>query len=205
MNAAKIHLSEDELQLALNESIILTKNLIIEKVRQQWKLLGRAYQQIDCSFLPEHFLACTPKISKGENYWGLPYVVLDYPRFFSRDEIFAIRTIFWWGHDLSITLHLKGMYKKQFVAAILQNAGILEPGQWWVQHTGDEWQHHHGNESHTLLEDWRQMIPDINELNKYDFIKLVSYLPLSNWNQAAPTLLERFTALVKVLNQAPNR
>ena len=50
----------------------------------------------------------TPKIAKGENYLQLPYVLLDYPRCFDKENIFAIRTMFWWGNFFSITLHLSG-------------------------------------------------------------------------------------------------
>ena len=42
-------------------------------------------------FLPAEMLFHSPKISKGENYKGLPYVMLDYPRCFGKTDIFAIR------------------------------------------------------------------------------------------------------------------
>ncbi len=34
--------------------------------------------------------------------------MLDYPRAFGRDSIFACRTFFWWGRFFSLTLHLAG-------------------------------------------------------------------------------------------------
>jgi hypothetical protein len=48
------------------------------------------------------------KIFRGENYLGLPYLVLDYPKHFSKDSVFAFRTMFWWGNFFSFTLHLQG-------------------------------------------------------------------------------------------------
>ena len=48
------------------------------------------------------------KISKGENYLGLPYAILDYPAIFKKENVFAIRTMFWWGNFFSITLHISG-------------------------------------------------------------------------------------------------
>ena len=48
------------------------------------------------------------KIFRGENYLGLPYLVLDYPKHFSKDSIHAFRTMFWWGNFFSFTMHLQG-------------------------------------------------------------------------------------------------
>ena len=67
--------------------------------------------------LPEEVLIQSPKISRGENYNGLPYVMLDYPRCFGKEDVFAMRTMFWWGNFFSITWHLKGKYSKEYIAA----------------------------------------------------------------------------------------
>jgi hypothetical protein len=59
------------------------------------------------------------KISRGENYQLLPYIILDYPSYFSRNNIFAVRTMFWWGNFFSITLHLSGDHKINLLITIL--------------------------------------------------------------------------------------
>ena len=61
-----------------------------------------------------------PKISKGEKYKGLPWVMLDYPRIFGKEDIMAIGTRFWWGHYFSVTLHLKGGYLRTYLPVILR-------------------------------------------------------------------------------------
>ena len=48
------------------------------------------------------------RIFRGENYKLLPYMVLDYPRQFSKESIFTFRSMFWWGNGFSFTLHLQG-------------------------------------------------------------------------------------------------
>ena len=48
--------------------------------------------------IPRGENAYSGKISRGENYRGLPYLILDYPAYFSQKDIFAFRTMFWWGH-----------------------------------------------------------------------------------------------------------
>ena len=106
---AKIHLSKLETELIQNPEWIFTKQLIIKKVYKLFGELHEVYKQIsedEKKFLPEFYQITGGRISKGENYGGLPYVMLDYPATFSKENIFTIRTMFWWGNFFSITLHL---------------------------------------------------------------------------------------------------
>ncbi len=133
MNAAKIRLSQKEMELVINAELILTKNGILQKVKgllaglqvQQQHYLQSYYRKF-----AEEIDRSSPKISKGENYNGLPYLILDFPRVFNSSAIFAIRTMFWWGNFFSITLHLSGDYKNYYeeriIAALesLQEKGI---------------------------------------------------------------------------------
>src|SRR5437762_7300116 len=96
---SKIQLSLFEMDLVNNAGWILTKNGIIQKAKQL--LLGlqekqQVYLQLQSSSISAEVLRPSAKISKGENYHGLPYLILDFPRFFEHKDIFAIRTMFWW-------------------------------------------------------------------------------------------------------------
>ncbi|MBS1654980.1 MAG: hypothetical protein JSU05_09055, partial [Bacteroidetes bacterium] len=79
MNEAKIRLSAHELELIQNAEWILTKNTILEKVKLLFEQLQEPFLQElkKLTTLPEEVAAPSPKISKGENYKGLPYLVLD--------------------------------------------------------------------------------------------------------------------------------
>src|SRR6185369_14445953 len=111
MDEAKIRLSQKELELVSNTEWILTKNEVITKAKL---LLGSVLdEQIKWLshhklILPSEIKESSPKISKGENYRGLPYMVLDHPRRFDKEDVFAIRTLFWWGNFFSTTLQLSG-------------------------------------------------------------------------------------------------
>ena len=121
MDTSKIQLSAEEMQLVSNSAWILTKHRIIEKV---YRLFGDCAAEMQVylaerkALLPGEVFRLPPKISKGEQYEALPYVVLDYPRFFTAEEVFAVRSFFWWGHYFSITLHLKGKFQQQYQQAI---------------------------------------------------------------------------------------
>src|SRR5690349_3943554 len=132
-SATKIQLSPFEMDLLNNSEWILTKNKIIKKAQ---RLLEEVQENIvhhvkeSAINLPAEVIAISPKISKGENYLGLPWLMLDYPRYFGKENlrpegplsrqagIFAIRTMFWWGNFFSTTFHLSGEYKKRYSGAI---------------------------------------------------------------------------------------
>lgn len=114
----KIMLSQHELQVVNDAEWILTKHRITQKVNllfnEQVALINNLFLSLPLES-SDQLLSVTPKITKGENYKGLPYVMLDYPSLFNKEKIFALRTMFWWGKYFSITLHLGGNYKQKYV------------------------------------------------------------------------------------------
>src|ERR1035437_5125212 len=94
---AKIQLSPQEMELVQNSEWILAKHSIIKKVYSMFGDLNELINAEPESFnylFPEKNKNQNGKISKGENYRHLPYVILDYPAFFDKENIFAVRTIF---------------------------------------------------------------------------------------------------------------
>src|SRR3982750_1106316 len=117
MSNANVKLSNAELLLVCDEQFILTKNSIINKVYQLFGALSENFIEQAKSkpeIFPVEVSGTSPKIFRGENYRNLPYVLLDYPRFFSREKTFAIRCFFWWGNLFSITLHIAGEYFSRY-------------------------------------------------------------------------------------------
>jgi len=117
MPTTNVELSKNELELVSSSEFILTKNRIIEKVYNLFGALSEQYKAAlneHREILPVDIFKTPPKIYKGENYLSLPYVMMDYPRMFSKEDVFAIRSFFWWGNYFSITLQLSGKYFYQF-------------------------------------------------------------------------------------------
>ncbi len=140
MDDSKIQLSEEEWRLVQNSAWILTKHAVIGKV---YDLFGQLSQRMQLSLeqgssLPPEVLRHGPKISKGEQYERMPWVVLDYPRCFGREDVFAIRSFFWWGHYFSSTLHLKGIYRQQFGPAITKGLASGELDGYYYSTGGPE-------------------------------------------------------------------
>src|ERR1700722_15897376 len=110
-NFAKVRLSAEEMRLVTDPAWILTKNSVMGKVVAMFAELSG---EIRGGHEKE------PKISRGENYKGLPWVMLDYPRVFGREDVYAIRLFFLWGYAFSVTLHLKGEYMRVFLPGIME-------------------------------------------------------------------------------------
>src|SRR5688572_30214764 len=145
MDSTKIRLSPEEEALITRADWILTKNRIIQKANlllaalqiEQKKLLD-----LPGNNFPAELANSSPKISKGENYKGLPYLVLDYPRYFNKEDYFAIRVLFWWGNFFSCTLHLAGSCKEKYEQKIVSSFEFLKTNDFFVCINEDQWEHH---------------------------------------------------------------
>ncbi len=191
---ANVSLSAFEQQLVNDPAWILTKNRIIEKVYLLFGYLSERYRQTaSIQNLPAAVTAIAPKISKGENYEGLPYVMLDYPRCFGKEDVFAVRTFFWWGHFFSITLQLKGVYVQQYLPALLNNEKNLRENDVWMNVGNEEWQHHFRNNNMLLLNEHTETLQD------KEVLKLAFLCSLKNWDEAETILTEKFQLLLNAV------
>lgn len=194
----KVTLSDAELSLFGDAAIILTKNHILHQTRE---LLTSVQQQLGeqaaAASWPSEYFAVAPKISRGENYLGLPWLVLDYPRNFGAVDVFAIRSFFWWGHFFSSTLQLSGTYNQRF-ASRLAGAHSLLASRHYFLHTGtDPWAHHFGADNYTP-------IASLTEagfaalLYRQAPIKIAAKWPLQQWQFAANNLSASWELLLRL-------
>ena len=162
MDPAKIRLSQTEMELVNNAELILTKNTILKKVNGLLGDLQVKQQQVvtlHTAGLPVKVSGSTPKISKGENYKGLPYLILDYPRLFEHANIFAVRTMFWWGNFFSVTLQLSGIYKKEAEEKLIAAYPVLEEKGYYCYINEDQWEQHFEGDGYMQLSEWSKNDP----------------------------------------------
>ncbi|MBP6687526.1 MAG: hypothetical protein KA160_06675 [Lacibacter sp.] len=194
--SAKVSLSAFEQQLVTDASWILTKNRIIEKVYLLFGNLSEQYKQEPLlQQLPAETLLASPKIAKGENYEGLPYVMLDYPRCFGKEDTLAIRTFFWWGNFFSITLQLKGKYLEQYAAIIQQNKNNLVDEVLWINTGDEEWAHHFRSNNMMRIAEHQQNIFEKK------LVKLAVQCKLEDWDNAETKLIASFQQLLQLLQK----
>lgn len=208
MNPAKIRLSQAEMELVTNADLILTKNAILKKVNRLLGQLQEEQKQILFSHsrvLPEKVLESSPKISKGENYQGLPYQILDFPRVFENENlpgqltgIFAVRTMFWWGHFFSVTIHLSGIYKKQAEEKLVACYDAMKEKGYYCYINEDPWEHHFEDHNYVLLTDIKKTNFE-RSVKEKPFFKIANKISLQQWNDAEKILIRYFKELIEMM------
>lgn len=198
MDAAKIQLSAEERELISNTGWILTKNRLMASVNQLLLLVLERQQHhlLQLTNLPDAVRLLSPKISKGENYLGLPYVVLDHPRLFAKENTCAVRTMFWWGHHFSTTLQLEGSWKLAAQSRIIGAFAELQERDMLVCVFHEPWQHHLGSDNFKPITEFSEAAFALH-IRNHPFIKITAVLPLSDWDFAVDKLAGDFAFLTR--------
>lgn len=201
MDSAKIRLSPEEAALVIRTDWILTKNRVIQKTKQLLAALQTEQQNLlrsHANVFPEEIINSSLKISKGENYKGLPYLVLDYPKCFNKEDALAIRMLFWWGNFFSGTLHLSGIYKIKYEEKIIRAFESLKTKDFSICINEDQWEHHFETTNYLPLHTMTTcQFEEI--IRKKFFIKLSKKISLEQWNDAEKNLLDIFVQLINTL------
>ncbi len=196
-DTTKVTLSDGELALAAEMNFILTKRKIIDTAAMLFNSQLPALNAIFANKLQQFdtIKARNPKITKGENYNGFPYVIMDYPASFEKDNIFALRTMFWWGNFFSITLHLSGKYKLAFEQNILK--GQSDDSRLYLAVGDSEWQHHFGEDNYLAISKIpNEALPIIRDKH---FIKIALKYELHHWNMMQSVLPEGYEIIKKCM------
>jgi hypothetical protein len=195
----KIQFLPAEMELVSSPDIILTKNAILQKIKSFFEEMQMKQQDVlkkYSSQLPEEVLRISPKISRGENYKGLPWLVLDNPRHFQHNNIFAIRTMFWWGSFFSITLHVSGNNKNDLLKNLTGNVSLLAKNDFYIYNGTKEWEHDIDPDSYKKLsginEEELQRIFSANS-----FLKLAVKFSIGSLEAIEDKLLRNYELLVK--------
>jgi len=195
----KIQFLPAEMELVSSPDIILTKNAILQKIKSFFEEMQMKQQDVlkkYSSQLPEEVLRISPKISRGENYKSLPWLVLDNPRHFQHNNIFAIRTMFWWGNFFSITLHVSGNNKNDLLKNLTGNVSLLAKNDFYIYNGTKEWEHDIDPDSYKKLsginEEELQRIFSTN-----NFLKIAVKFSIGSLEAIESKLLRNYELLVK--------
>ena len=195
MEASKIVFSEAERRLIADAEIILTKNLAIDKIVELFGQLANKFRQISVPLQPQfpQLFSIHPKISRGEKHLGLPWVILDYPRYFDKTSgQLAIRTLFWWGHYFSIRLHASGIYFQPFVAALKESAKFKD---WIYGITDNPWDLNLPNPG------WADINSNTAKEIEGPVLVLAKKIPISEW-ESVKDFSKDYELLIDLLKNA---
>ena len=199
IHQTKIQFLPAEMELVSSPDIILTKNAILQKIKSFFDEVQVKQNEIlekYSSQLPEEVLKISPKISRGENYKGLPWLVLDNPRHFQHNNIFAIRTMFWWGNFFSVTLHLSGNNKAELLTKISGHFSFLGENDFFVYTGNKEWEHDIDPNSYKRISSLNK--DELEQLiTENSFLKLAVKFPIDSLEAIEEKLVRSFELLVK--------
>ena len=166
--------NKEEFDFMSNAELLLRKRAIQDKVFQ---LLEKTQDEIDSVIDQEVKTQLTSgKISRGENYRGLPYLILDHPADFKINNIFACRTMFLWGEFFSATVHLQGYWLKEYRAWLKDIIDEIELSEVYISKGTSPWHYHYNEDNYALLT--KQSIEDA--MNNA-FVKISKRIPLNNY------------------------
>jgi len=180
--------SPDDLSFIEDTELIIRKNNL---VRQLFAHLSDLREELTHGLSQDPILNIKfphGKISKGENYRGFPYLVLDYPSIFKKDNIFAYRTIVWWGHFYSNNIILKGKYLSPFKGRLFVDLPDLKADYFFLGR--NPWQHDFDQSYIPIKELSEDLIKEQILNNK--FVKVAQQYDLKELNKIKKNTLSFF-------------
>ncbi|MDN5200389.1 hypothetical protein QQ008_03430 [Fulvivirgaceae bacterium BMA10] len=196
-------LSEKEIAYITDVDFLLTKSTVIKKVVRMFSEIEeelRNHITKNNYKLPEGTLSRSGKISRGENYKGLPYVMLDYPRLFSDNSVFACRSMFWWGHFFNLTLHIQGEALEVLRPTILSRKERLKGEQLFIGvNETTPWEHDYDPQNYCSVDDLSDK--DLESiLRDKSFVKLSVKTDLKKWLEVPEFILSTFKFFMNLVN-----
>lgn len=205
MDNLKVKFEKDELALLTQPEFFLTKKRLGVKINDlltQCIPIIQEKLEANSPHLPPNIVNSQPKISRGENYLSFPWQILDYPRDFGKDDIFALRTLCWFGNGFSVSLHLSGDYAKKYIDGIASNLSILAKNNFHICIHSDPFQHHFEKDNIILLRDFMlagSSIQWLLENNK--FIKIVKLFPFDEIDSLPVKIRNTASVLFEILTK----
>ncbi len=198
MQVTNFNFSQGEASAICERNFFILKNSATQKIIDLFALLEKEMKNelmlypIDVNELN----SSTGKIFRGENYRSFPYIVLDYPRLFSTNSIFAFRSMFWWGHEFSFTLHLQGQAFEKYKKSLNENFSHLPGKEVYFCVNDTPWQYNFDKENYLPLE---EIIDRREELFTKPFIKITRKLNVDEYANAYDYAIESFKLFIGLL------
>jgi len=130
-------LTNKEFELILGTEYPLLKKNAIEKIQAHLHELGE--QLIKNQLITRPLPTTSYKISKGENYLNLPYLVLDLPKIDGNHFPILCRTLFWWGKYFSFNVFIRKdaydmvSFEKKIKSQSMKGIHVLQSDKIWQQ------------------------------------------------------------------------
>lgn len=190
-------LSPKELKYLQDQDFLLSKVKITDFIFQQLsEVKGELRTFIEQTHFPfpEKTDLKNGKISKGEKYQNLPYLILDFPKRIDRESVFALRTMLWWGKEWSCTLHLQGKAWEDLKATFQENYQKLFNQEVFICIKEHPWEYHFGADNYQKIEG-----ANLETILSKEFLKISRKLEIQAYSELKAFVLESFELYLGVL------
>lgn len=176
-----MNLSREEQQVLENKEFFLLKRNVSLQLDDAFAALQASWMADVATWpLPIEGIDRTRgKIFKGENYLFFPYTIMDFPRHFSKEAVFAVRTMCWWGNECSVTLHLQGNALSPYLSTMEQRLDRLKKEEFFFGINNTPWVYHFEEDNYAALHalDDKRIV---GHLQENGFLKLALRIPFSD-------------------------
>lgn len=113
----------DDLALMRDAGLMARKEAVIGKVKSVLSAVKEALtseiKDPSAYLAPDGTDFRQGQLAHGDQFHGLPWVYLDFPKYFSREAMFTFRSFFWWGHGFLFAWFLSGPLLDTYKAALI--------------------------------------------------------------------------------------
>lgn len=175
-----MQLNEIEKKYFDNSDAIIAKNSILKKFSELFEEIQLNQKSIVNKYstnLPAGIPTDFGRVFRGENYNHLPYVVLEYPKYYKHNDVFTFRTMFWWNNFISSTFHVSGNFLNANKTKIFE----------YLKHTSDQdiyfcvnstpWEYHYRSDNYLPLSSIK-----LEDHYNRDFIKISKKFSIHDYN-----------------------
>ncbi len=188
MPQSKLVLSKKEIQLLNDKSIWKTRQTLSHKLSEVLAdIESEAKKKYEQRFTAwSGMYSWQSKISRGENYEGCPYLILDAPNSFSKDEILAVRSMIWYGHYASCFLLMSGAAFQKFLSTDFNKKLLQYKSEMYICIHNTPWNHQFIKDNMLPLSDFDKSMSDL------PFLKLGLKKEISDIDGLHPFLISAY-------------
>ena len=198
VQVTNFNFSQGEASAISERNFFLLKNSATQKIIVLFGMLEIEMKKelLQYSIDLKELNSSSGKIFRGENYKSFPYIVLDCPRLFSTNSIFAFRSMFWWGHEFSFTLHLQGEAFEKYKKSLNENLNRLSGKEVYYCVNDTPWHYNYEKDNYLPIEDF---IDRREELFTKPFLKVSRKLNVDEYAKAYDYAMESFKLFMGLL------
>ncbi|MFY9270006.1 MAG: hypothetical protein WAO55_09700 [Candidatus Manganitrophaceae bacterium] len=123
MDVPWVAFTPEEQHLIRDTEFFRAKAIITQKARRLLEQIHAMLREELASvslLAPEEADTTVGQFVKGEHLNDFPYQYLDLPKYYSKTEKFAFRSLFWWGHHFIFALILEGPFLDRYKENLLK-------------------------------------------------------------------------------------